>query len=114
MTDPKTTANPETFRERVAWALCAHDLAGGEGRMSDDELDQLTGLYQFAVNALGWQQAQRRFSHVVQFIRSEKWMREKEGKELMRAHFIAADWPNYIGAADAAMGVLCERPEVAS
>jgi hypothetical protein len=114
---------PQTFRDRVAWALAAHDIGGGEGRMTDEEFDALDhvlrriralyasdkALGQF----LGMSPAGARdmLLRLLQFAALERGLREKDGKHLMVAHLIAADWQSYLGSADAAIGVMLERPE---
>ena len=105
-----TFREPVTFVERVAYALCAHDIAGGEGRMTDEELEALNYAIDIwpggALNYNFWKR-------LIAFSRMEDAFRKKDGWELAHAHIIMRDWPNYIESAKAAMSVLCEKPEAA-
>lgn len=118
---------PTTFRERVAWAICAHDNSGAEGRLSPAELRGLELLFNAVWSRAGGsldRAGVARFlgvsvATVEQSVLPLMWLMKVEqsrrnGDGMMattRAHWIAADWPNYLGAADAAIGVLNERPE---
>lgn len=125
--DGRIIESPTTFRERVAWAICAHDNSGAEGRLSPDELRGLELLFNAVWSRAGGsldRAGVARFLGVSRTVveqsvlplmwlmRVEKARRDGDGiTATTRAHWIAADWPNYLGAADAAIGVLSERPE---
>lgn len=105
---------PVTFIERLAFALAAHDIGGGEGRLEDDELSavEFTLTHMPSWKAFGpvgpvHQRALRRLLVL------ERGFREKEGKELMHAHLAMAYWTDYIPAAKAAASVMMIFPEVA-
>ncbi|MCW2242225.1 hypothetical protein [Azospirillum canadense] len=114
---------PKSFRDRVAFALCAHDIRGGEGRMSDEELKALERVLERIGQLYGSDKALGQFLgmtphwaaqailHLRGFVSLERGLRETEGKAIMHAHLIAADWPHYRQSADAAIGVMLERPE---
>ena len=105
---------PVTFQDRVAFALCAHDNSGIEGRLSEQELAELDDLMTFARGALGHAAAHQRFRSLVNFVRMERAYRSTDGKTVMLVHIIHNDWPNYLGAAGAAIAVMMERPEAAA
>jgi len=115
-----TSATPATFRDRVAYAIAAHDIASGEGLLTNAEHCALN-LIVLAVTRrwpsreaqdqmLGRNAAQA-INVLTRLLRDEDARRETDGQHLMRAHLVAADWQNYLGAADAALSVLLEKPE---
>lgn len=111
---------PQTFRDRIAYAIAAHDIASGEGLLSDKERCALNlivvAIYRIWPTDTAQQQMLGRdgaqaLRVLTRLLRDENDRRETDGKQIMHAHLIAADWQEYRGAADAALGVLIERPE---
>ncbi|MBP2232464.1 hypothetical protein J2847_005793 [Azospirillum agricola] len=80
--------------------------------MTDEELAELDELLALARQVHGVEKAWRKFRHIQAFARLDRDLRHREGGAVMHAHLIAADWPNYQGAADAVLSVMLERPEV--
>lgn len=114
---------PATFQERVAWALCAHDTRGCEGRLEVDELRVLEAIIGAVERTYGSPKAlsqflgmggESAFRRLRRFAADERAMQDrdfKEGLVIFHAHCIRADWPSYMRAAAAACSVLHERPE---
>lgn len=114
---------PKTFRDRIAWALAAHDIQGCEGRMTDEELQSLDRVLLGIARTYGSRKAEDQFlggggaaciSRLRGFANLEHGFRDAKGKARMHAHLIALDWPTYRGAADAVLSVLLESPESVS
>lgn len=114
---------PKTLTERVAWALCAHDLQGCEGRLEVLELRALEALVAATERRYGSPKALSdflgpggapAFREIRKFLAIERGMHDKDfskGLAIFHAHVIRADWPSYMRAAEAAVSVLLERPE---
>ena len=124
--DPYRRAKPipETFVERVAWALCAHDSAGGEGYLSDAELEGLEILLRKMGKTCGSVRAEadwlgipaaavKRHIDPLKRLATDERARRESDNPLMRAHLVAAYWPDYIKAAEAAFSVMLENPDIA-
>lgn len=118
---------PVTMVERVAFAICANDIMGREGFLSDDELEGAKIIYRSfnerclnshdQKNAAAWlkvpEAAYQRY--VLSFkwlLESEDAMREPEGIHIARAKLVRRGWPEYLNAAQAALSVMAELPAV--
>lgn len=104
---------PVTFADRVAFALAAHDIGGGEGRLEDDELDAVrlalrTTPWNHLLGGKACQQALRRLLILEEGLRCKG-----TGDALMHAHLTRSRWQDYLPAARAVLAVLVERPEFA-
>jgi hypothetical protein len=116
---------PATFQERVAWALCAHDTKGLEGRLEPEELRVLEAIIAATQRSYGSPRALSQFIgmggagaflKLRRFAMDERAQHDrdfKDGLVIFHMHIIRADWPSYMGAAAAACSVLHERPESA-
>lgn len=120
MTDfDDTPAVPTSLRDRIAYALCAHDTYGGDRftQLSDDQLQELTDIVTFlhtSPAARGMVTAWTR-TLVAEERRARGWTHDES-----RIHFsyqgdiVEARWREWRPLADVAMSVLMEIPEVAA
>ena len=114
---------PVTFQDRVAWAICAQEVKGGEGLLSDEEVNALEAIVGAVDRTYGSDKAVKQFAGysgpmamtvLRRLLKMERDRRRTKRDPLLCAHIIAADWPEYSRLAGAIISVLVERPEFAS
>ncbi|MDZ7711722.1 MAG: hypothetical protein U5L06_00715 [Rhodovibrio sp.] len=118
---PKYT-EPQTFRDRVAYAIAAHDIQGCEGRLEDDELEGLGMLIRAVERRCGSTKAvagflgvpqkavERYYWAVWRLARDDRTLRDPDDQAIARAEVTMLSWPDYRRVADAAVSVLIEDP----
>lgn len=123
---------PVTLTERVAYALCAHDVMSCEGRLNDDEFEALSAVvtticrkigssHREIARFLGQSEAwvDQHWPKLRGFLSMERGLRERRDdphkgfNDIWRMKIIRADWQSYMGAAGAAVSVLAEDPRAA-
>lgn len=125
--NPHAIREPETLVERIAFALAAHDITGGEGYLSDDELEGAEIIWRkcqalcpnlhhlsSAARFFGIPEAtyQRYIYKFIWLLKHERGRRDNNGKATMQADLLQAFWPDYLPAAKAAYSVILEDPKV--
>jgi hypothetical protein len=125
-------SEPVTLTERVAYALCANDIMGLEGRLEDSEFRALQAVIhgvhlkigrspreieRFFSQPSGWHDenwnALRRFLLMEEHLREEATSPHRGFNGIGRLKIVLTDWPNYMRAASAAVAVLAEDPKAA-
>jgi hypothetical protein len=116
---------PETFVERIAWALCAADQTSDGSYLNDDELRGLTVLLGKMAAMCGNERAEAEWlgvpmSVVVNSIRRLKLLARMERQRrdnpdpMFGAHLTAAFWPDYMVKAEAAWSAMLQDASVSA